>query len=148
MILTMHNLFVIVMVCVSLPLGGSFMSSNQRIKKPIKSFLPEGFTRLVNSVGEEQSQTLDVPKQICSVEELKKMIATGYRVQDLDVRGDIASLLTPENDVHPVVKELYKRKAAASTPGHRTDGKKIAVSVEGGGMRGCVAAGMMTVGFL
>ena len=31
---------------------------------------------------------------------------------------------------------------------YRTDGFKIAIAIEGGGMRGCVAAGMVSVSLL
>jgi predicted patatin/cPLA2 family phospholipase len=33
---------------------------------------------------------------------------------------------------------------SGSRPGERSDGKKIALAIEGGGMRGCVSAGMAT----
>ena len=31
-----------------------------------------------------------------------------------------------------------------SAPGNRKDGRKIGLAIEGGGMRGCVSAGMVT----
>jgi predicted patatin/cPLA2 family phospholipase len=37
---------------------------------------------------------------------------------------------------------LHARKAAGS---QNKDGKKIALAIEGGGMRGCVSAGMAAV---
>lgn len=113
--------------------------------KKAPPLLPEGFSRPLDANGNVKWKTLSTPRPVHTLDELKAMISEGYRVQDLDVRGDIASLLTKTSEIHPVVKELYKRKIAKSIPGHRTDGKKIAISIEGGGMRGCVAAGMMTV---
>lgn len=46
-------------------------------------------------------------------------------------------------DDHPVVEAVISRWKANSKPGqrHHGDVKKIALSIEGGGMRGCVSAG-------
>lgn len=38
---------------------------------------------------------------------------------------------------------LFERKAGDSVPGQRTDGRKIALVIEGGAMRGVVSAGMV-----
>ncbi len=43
---------------------------------------------------------------------------------------------------HPVVELIRRRRAASSRPGERTDGRRIALVIEGGGMRGVVSAGM------
>jgi len=43
---------------------------------------------------------------------------------------------------HEVPRVLAERISAASRPGHRTDGLRIALAIEGGGMRGTVSAGM------
>ncbi|WP_369202184.1 patatin-like phospholipase family protein, partial [Streptomyces sp. PU-14G] len=43
---------------------------------------------------------------------------------------------------HPVAAVLAKRAAADSRPGTRTDGYRVALAIEGGGMRGTVSAGM------
>lgn len=43
-----------------------------------------------------------------------------------------------------VVDLLLERRRAASRPGARTDGRRIALAVEGGGMRGVVSGGMLT----
>jgi predicted patatin/cPLA2 family phospholipase len=43
-----------------------------------------------------------------------------------------------------VAKLLLDRKAAGSRPGHRDDGRRIALAIEGGGMRGVVSAGMVS----
>jgi len=43
---------------------------------------------------------------------------------------------------HDVVKLLHRRRAEGSRPGHRTDGRRVALVIEGGGMRGVVSAGM------
>ena len=44
---------------------------------------------------------------------------------------------------HPVISAVIERWATGSKPGNRLEGdyRKIALSIEGGGMRGCVSAG-------
>ena len=53
---------------------------------------------------------------------------------DLDV-GDV------DQDVHPVLRALLERKRSGSKPGARTDGMRIGLAVEGGGMKGVISAG-------
>jgi predicted patatin/cPLA2 family phospholipase len=43
---------------------------------------------------------------------------------------------------HPVVQAILRRREEGSRPGARTDGRRIALVIEGGGMRGAVSAGM------
>lgn len=43
---------------------------------------------------------------------------------------------------HPVVALLRRRREQSSAPGRRDDGRRIALVIEGGGMRGVVSAGM------
>ncbi|MFE9426776.1 patatin family protein [Kitasatospora sp. NPDC006697] len=45
-------------------------------------------------------------------------------------------------DPHPVLAALAERARTGSRPGARTDGHRIALAVEGGGMRGAISAGM------
>jgi predicted patatin/cPLA2 family phospholipase len=44
--------------------------------------------------------------------------------------------------VHDVLRVIEGRARSGSRPGHRDDGLRIALSIEGGGMRGTVSAGM------
>lgn len=44
---------------------------------------------------------------------------------------------------HPVIQRVIERWKSGSTPGNRVDGCKVGLCIEGGGMRGCVAAGMV-----
>ncbi|MBV9466501.1 MAG: patatin-like phospholipase family protein [Solirubrobacterales bacterium] len=48
----------------------------------------------------------------------------------------------PSRATHPVIELLARRAAAASEPGRRTDGYRLALVLEGGGMRGVISAGM------
>jgi hypothetical protein len=68
--------------------------------------------------------------------------------QDLDVRGN-----TRCNDfevspiVHPVIEAMYDRKnnkERCGSSAQRLDSRRIALAIEGGGMRGCVASGMVS----
>lgn len=67
----------------------------------------------------------------------------------LCVKGDtqiIGSQDRPEF-VHPVLKVIHQRRredAISGTKFQRKDNKKVALVIEGGGMRGCVTAGMVT----
>lgn len=67
--------------------------------------LPEGFkidgTLLTRPTKPKQ------PIPVSSVSQLKDLIYQGYRVQDLDVRGDTSRNVT---DIHPVVLALHRRK--------------------------------------
>ena len=124
---------------------------NSKLKFLLKTWrrVPEGFERPLDSEGRlllSRPRKPKVPIVTSSVKELKDLFKQGYRVEDMDVRGDIAMLLK-EPQVHPVVKALYERKKRGSKPGERgvNDTAKIAIAIEGGGMRGCVAAGMISV---
>jgi predicted patatin/cPLA2 family phospholipase len=43
---------------------------------------------------------------------------------------------------HPVVELIRRRRRERSRPGSRTDGRRVALAIEGGAMRGVVSAGM------
>eukprot|EP00980_Cylindrotheca_fusiformis_P004318 scaffold919_cov130-Cylindrotheca_fusiformis.AAC.9 len=70
------------------------------------------------------------------------------RLRSLSVVGDTQIIGSTEHldYVHPVAKLLHERKRNQSQcveGGIRDDGCKVALVVEGGGMRGCVSAGMV-----
>jgi predicted patatin/cPLA2 family phospholipase len=44
--------------------------------------------------------------------------------------------------VHEVLRVIEERARSGSRPGHRDDGFRVALAIEGGGMRGTVSAGM------
>jgi predicted patatin/cPLA2 family phospholipase len=68
----------------------------------------------------------------------------------LSVKGDTQKLgsTTDRDFVHPVLQLLHDRRRNNSpltkTSEVRPDGRKVALVVEGGGMRGCITAGMVT----
>jgi predicted patatin/cPLA2 family phospholipase len=53
-----------------------------------------------------------------------------------------ATPMTDDQRANPVVEALCRRRDEGSRPGARTDGRRIALVIEGGGMRGVVSAGM------
>lgn len=67
----------------------------------------------------------------------------------VDVRGDTQIIGSAEHPskVHPVLQLLHERRRTKSpltpTTETRPDGFKVALVVEGGGMRGCLSAGMV-----
>jgi predicted patatin/cPLA2 family phospholipase len=52
------------------------------------------------------------------------------------------SPMTEDLRGHRVVDTILRRREEGSQPGARTDGRRVALAIEGGGMRGVVSAGM------
>src|SRR6201997_5515852 len=52
------------------------------------------------------------------------------------------AMMTEDQRDHPVVQAIRRRREEGSRPGARTDGRRVALVIEGGGMRGVVSAGM------
>ena len=50
--------------------------------------------------------------------------------------------MVADQRAHPVVQTLLRRRDEGSRPGARTDGRRVALVIEGGAMRGVVSAGM------
>jgi predicted patatin/cPLA2 family phospholipase len=50
--------------------------------------------------------------------------------------------MVADQRAHPVVQTLLRRRREGSRPGARTDGRRVALAIEGGAMRGVVSAGM------
>src|ERR1700753_3379978 len=50
--------------------------------------------------------------------------------------------MTEDQREHPVIQLIRRRRDEGSRPGTRTDGRRVALVIEGGGMRGVVSAGM------
>jgi predicted patatin/cPLA2 family phospholipase len=53
-----------------------------------------------------------------------------------------AQPMTEDQRDHPVVRLIRQRREQGSLPAHRSDGRRVALVIEGGGMRGVVSAGM------
>ena len=54
--------------------------------------------------------------------------------------AEVAEVWDPD---HPVLRLLRDRRHTASKPLNRTDGARLGLAVEGGGMRGIVSASML-----
>ena len=79
-----------------------------------------------------------------SVEDMSYLIdACGLNIDDVykQVRGKSATSLALSGQ-HQVLQAIRARVMSDSKPGARGDGLKIGLAIEGGGMRGCVSAGM------
>ena len=50
--------------------------------------------------------------------------------------------MTDDHRGNRVVQIIHRRRAEGSRPGERRDGRRVALAIEGGGMRGVVSAGM------
>jgi predicted patatin/cPLA2 family phospholipase len=75
------------------------------------------------------------------------MRATALRHFSVDPLNVITSRAAAKQMVedqreHPVAALLQRRKAEGSRPGARADGRRIALVIEGGGMRGVISSGM------
>ena len=75
-----------------------------------------------------------------TLEEWNKMRAV-HPIPQLKVVGNV-SVPKSELDTHPVIRILHERLRSGSQPQARSDPYKVALAIEGGGMRGCVSAGM------
>lgn len=53
-----------------------------------------------------------------------------------------STAMTDDHRDHPVVQTILRRHSRGSRPDDRGDGRRIALVIEGGGMRGVVSAGM------
>ena len=53
-----------------------------------------------------------------------------------------ASPMAEDLRAHPVVRTILRRQGEGSRPGARSDGRRLALVIEGGGLRGVVSAGM------
>ncbi|MFD0404414.1 patatin-like phospholipase family protein [Kitasatospora sp. NPDC127116] len=63
--------------------------------------------------------------------------------QYVDVTDRLMSTQGYWDPDHPVLEILRARRDSGSLPGSRTDGARVALAVEGGGMRGVVSAAML-----
>lgn len=79
--------------------------------------------------------------RVITVDQFRSVVADGRALGTLEVVGD-TSIDLETGAVHPVLEILAQRRAESSKPLQRTDNYKVALAIEGGGMRGCVAAGM------
>ncbi len=70
--------------------------------------------------------------------------AAAPNAKDADALGEILTEDAECVKPHPVLALLRERAMQDSWPGARADGQRLALALEGGGMRGVVSAGMAT----
>lgn len=138
---------------------------NRRPSKRIRLLNKIGFKFLAKDraeiVKDAKSKTPKEVYEISTVPELEAYFRDEARRFRLDngeidydallkalcVKGDTQIIGSKEHStyVHPVVQLLHERKRSNSmcVEGRRPDGFKVALVVEGGGMRGCISAGMI-----
>ena len=77
-----------------------------------------------------------------NLDNFKQELENGIRFETMKIIGDVAT--TPKESLlsHPVLQVIRRRVTSQSKPGERDDPFKVALAIEGGGMRGCVSAGM------
>ncbi|CAM9772503.1 unnamed protein product [Ascophyllum nodosum] len=97
-------------------------------------------------------------KEVNSIDDLFCFVdERGWGLEDLSVvtrRGDRAPATDPTRagdcmvDVsaalHPTVRAVLERAKKGTVPSEHGDGRRIGLAIEGGGMRGCAAAGMVS----
>eukprot|EP00903_Cladosiphon_okamuranus_P016650 g15353.t1 len=83
--------------------------------------------------------------RVTTADQMRELLSQegGKRLLDLDARGDSQAMLEAREDEHPVLEALRNRLKAGTKPGSHEDGLKVGLAIEGGGMRGCVSAGMI-----
>ena len=83
--------------------------------------------------------------QSSQAEESKKTRKTSLWSNALEfIRGsvELEDDVDVDTDGHPVLEAILARKRSGSVPGDRSDGMRIGLAVEGGGMKGVISAGM------
>lgn len=77
------------------------------------------------------------PKVVDTLSKLEKVENHHDALKRIVVFGNTQGTKT----THPVIRTIVERWKDGSKPGKRGDNHKIALAIEGGGMRGCVSAG-------
>ena len=82
-------------------------------------------------------------RQVSTVQELRNAVLDERRpLKQVEVTQQFQDLQVSDVLNHEVLKIIAERFHSGSTPGNRSDNATVALSMEGGGMRGCVSAGM------
>jgi predicted patatin/cPLA2 family phospholipase len=121
------------------------VNQNQR-KSPRLNYVSEGKEFISDQRGEPQykdflAQVLKNGKvQIRNVHELRAAVLDeGHALKNIESQAEFSTEQVLSHDVLDLMVQRFRSK---STPGNRTDGATLAISIEGGGMRGAVSAGM------
>uniref|UniRef100_A0A0G4ICC8 PNPLA domain-containing protein n=1 Tax=Chromera velia CCMP2878 TaxID=1169474 RepID=A0A0G4ICC8_9ALVE len=120
----------------------AFLASSRLTGRPVRASRRSSCT----ATAEEQKETatLNEPSSVPvkSLDEFYERLEAGEPLADVDVRGDVSRLSPALTARHPVLSTLRSRFFNSSL--RTRDGEHVALCIEGGGMRGCVSAGMAT----
>lgn len=97
------------------------------------------------SISKSVSPT-DNPIAISNVNDLRSAVLDkGRELKELDLELKEAELQVADLLRHEVIQLILKRHKEKSVPGHRSEGDtaRLALAIEGGGMRGAVGGGMV-----
>ncbi|KAL7573061.1 hypothetical protein ACA910_018749 [Epithemia clementina (nom. ined.)] len=131
-------------------------SNNNNNIKPQETKKPKAAQYHIHTVSELDSYFADEARRFRN----NKTGEIRYNdlLDALNVQGDTQCIGSPElpDYVHPVAQLMHQRKKHQQQQpqqpqphqhhdenGKRKDGRRLAVAIEGGGMRGCVSAGMV-----
>lgn len=96
----------------------------------------------------DQSRKKRQTVQVSDVHELRKAVLDDqYSLSQVELAKQIDASVKESIDAtfhqnHAVLQLMKQRFETGSKPGHRQDKATLALAIEGGGMRGCVSAGM------
>lgn len=97
---------------------------------------------------QDQSRKMRQTVQVSDVHELRKAVLDDqYPLSQVELAKQIDTSIKESIDAtflqnHAVLQLMKQRFETGSKPGHRQDNATLALAIEGGGMRGCVSAGM------
>lgn len=91
----------------------------------------------------QKKRVVSKKRVIQNVQQLRKAVLDdGLELKQTQLEYEPATIDVQELLSHDVIQLISKRAASNSLPGRRTDNATLALSMEGGGMRGAVSAGM------
>lgn len=111
----------------------SILKENRRLLVP---------KTVVRTVEDLRSAILDDQLSLSDTKIVQPILSeptTGSGSAALTSSTETSTDLFKDHAVRNLIQERYR---SCSTPGNRQDGSKLALAIEGGGMRGCVSAGM------
>lgn len=111
--------------------------------RPLKKRKKEKERLIVNTVDELRNAVLDQQLRLSDTKIMEREVNTNSLSATSKTSEEIAKS-SPLMD-HAVRNLIKERFLSRSTPGnrHASDNSTLAIAIEGGGMRGCVSAGMV-----
>jgi len=128
----------------------SVVESAPKIEKPLTSSLKKAFKANKLTANKQLDDSLPATESskskkrpVANVQELRTAVLDdGLELRQTQLVHETATLDVKELLNHDVIRLIAERAKSGSTPGRRQDNATLALSMEGGGMRGAVSAGM------